>query len=92
MSGRKKKEIPASAAPAPFAFLPLSKLRPPLPKLDSIKACDKCTRSFDEASSAEPKLEYCKKADIIVKGKTYEGEHIHRTCPFCRFIWNERTA
>lgn len=83
---------PVPQIPTAPSWLPLSELRPPLPKLDSIEACVKCTRAFDEASSAEPKLEYCMKADIIVNGKTYEGEHIHRTCPFCNYIWKERTA
>ena len=66
------KDCPGPRPSAP-AFIPLSALRPPLPKLDSIEACEKCTRPFDEASGAEPKLEYCRKADVNVKGKTYEG-------------------
>ncbi len=86
-------------------FLPLAQLRPPLPKLDSITECVKCRRGFCRSENfasvtaalfeKQPGLQFCIKADVfdaVAGGKTYEGEHMHRTCPYCNYGWIERTA
>lgn len=86
-----KKNNPSNA-PVPFPPRPLRELKPALLALDSIGSCPKCSRRFDAIESKVPSLLFCSAADIVVAGVTYEGEHIHRTCPFCKYGWKEKIA
>lgn len=93
MAKKPKTPAPASALQLPVPAKPkqLKELKPPLPKLDSVCACPKCSRPFDRAVK-EPKLKYCAEEDVKVDGVLYLGEHIHRTCPFCKYDWKESVA
>lgn len=95
------KDCPGKPPAAP-KIRPLSELKPALPSLNSVKECPKCAKDFRSKCARQslyvvallddPSLKFCEKADVVVAGVTFEGEHMHRTCPYCNYGWIEKTA
>ena len=54
--------------------------------------CAKCAVVFDIFVGANLGVSYCRGGNICRLENPVFGEHLHRTCGNCHYIWAEQTA